>query len=228
MRRNILTALLVIVFGAGTVSALWHCHKGMYWPFAQASGVPAFLGTEFEMSLPEAQRALSRYGCRLVTFDAYKKAEETPKFESDWKFSLDECLYGISEDKRETQNTDRYYMPSVRMRNSKVEGRFAFLRGRLFRVEVYFEPIDASKADDVLASIEDDLNNRFMLHNRAHAEGQTNSYTHFYSNSLINASMFVDRRKPEKPVFDIGLYYRKVSEVKRQRIDKRDKEAFGH
>lgn len=226
MKKAFLVLLPLILVCAAAVS-LWLLHEHKYWPFAQTSGIPAFLDTEFGMSRPETERALRSYGVRLIGFPEFQKLEESIHFKHDGIVSLDELLYDLAGDKHERETKQQcLYMPSIKMLDSKVQARFAFHSGRLTHVDIVFQPLDSGKSDEVLSHLQAEFVQRFTKYSEHKPDQIKNVFTYFYSNEVVNAFIFVVRRNPEQQVFQLGLVWKAYVSELENTLKRRDKNAL--
>jgi hypothetical protein len=113
-----------------------------YGPFANASAHRAFMGTTFEMSVREVERAVGR---RLSSSTS---EHSTPEGLKEWVFEMLPDFDGKSES-RFLQDVAVYEVPC------KV--RFDFTGGRLGRVEVAFRPTTTSDSRMLLQKVLSDV-----------------------------------------------------------------------
>jgi hypothetical protein len=113
-----------------------------YGPFATASAHKAFLGTRFEMSVPEVERTVGR---RLAGPGSEPAQAEGLK---DWILEA-LPLFERPTMTRSLSNLIVYHVPCT--------ANFGFVRGKLARVEVQFEPTSTSESRLLLQRIQEDL-----------------------------------------------------------------------
>jgi hypothetical protein len=134
----VVVSAIVLLLGSGYM----YLKAEAYGPFATAGVHKAFLGSSFEMSIPEVQRSLGR---KLVPVAAERPASEGFK---SW-------LLGIIPDLEKKSETR--ILPELVVYSVPGKARFDFVGGKLGRVHVEFEPTTVKEAGRLAGRVHEDF-----------------------------------------------------------------------
>jgi len=170
------------------------------------------------MSRAEVRRALKKDGAELISYDAYRRTEESPLIESNIFF-----VPLFSEDRRRESSL---YMPSIQMSDSKVEAEFNFRDDRLIFVSVHFEPVQISQSQAVAKFLEERLRGAYQYSGREESTAVPGVYTLHFTSQSAAPSLWVNLTEPKRPIIILSIVSPKVQSSEAQRIRQREQSAF--
>lgn len=146
MKKVLISSLSIgLLFGV-----LFFLFSYSFWPFTTGTNVRAFLGTTFEMSIPEVQRKLNKKGAKLIDEYSLKKYHPDVKI-GDFSYVTDVDFTNSIERNKKIES---FYMSPLQLFESEVVAKFSFENKKLFSVVVIIKPFldllsNTSPADQV-------------------------------------------------------------------------------
>jgi len=193
-----------------------------FWPFVTGSNAPAFLGTTFEMSLPEAQRALKKNGIQLVNYTKFTSIDQEISKKNPFMKDLFKPLF--AKDKFSEGETQLWYMPSINMFKSQVVAEFTFKKNRLTFVQVRMFPV--SNPSHVVKLVTNELTSKYKLLQKETSKDISGAYTLKFKNNLSSIDFWINLTDLNNPIISLFISYNKnVSQVEMEH-KKREKRAF--
>lgn len=205
MKKKLIFGALVIIL-ALVIITLWAYRV---WPFSAASNTPAFLGTTFGMSLPEAQRALKSSGIQLVDKETFKMLD--PKISKKVLFG-DEFELVLAEDKIRKKETESWYMPSIEIFKSQVSAKFTFERYKLCHVEVSIFPFTIKNSDHIVEAITNKLTSAYKLVKKEVSKEVPGAYHLKFKGNLSSVNLWVNiiNTAEADPIINLYISYDKA------------------
>lgn len=162
MKNKLIFTALILLLIAGVA----FLKINYYWPFSTGTHVPAFLSAAFEMSQPEAQRALRKNKIQLVDHSTFLKV--TPDYLIKKPLFFSDIITEIGFDslflKDQIYKDTKYmYLPPVNMFKSAVIGEFCFIKNKLSHVEIKIFPIAKVQAKSIAKEIVTELEKKYNL-----------------------------------------------------------------
>lgn len=193
-----------------------------FWPFATGSNASAFLGTTFEMSLPEVQRVLKKNGVQLVDYTKFSSIDQEIGKKNPFVKDLFQPLF--AEDKLSEEKTQLWYMPSIDMFESQVVAEFTFKKNNLTFVQVCIFPI--SNPSHVVEVVTNELTSKYRLLQKETSKDVPGAYTLKFKNNLSNIDFWINLTEPNNPIISLFITYDKNISQESQEYKKREKIAF--
>lgn len=201
---------------------LWLLFFYRFWPFATASNAPAFLGTTFEMSLPEVQRTLKKNGVQLVDYTRFTSIDQEIGKKNPFMRDLFQPLF--AEDKLSEEKTQRWYMPSIEMFKSQVVAEFTFKKNRLTFVQIRIFPM--SNPSHIVELVTNELTSKYRLLQKETSKDISGAYTLKFKNDLSNIDFWINLADPNDPIISLFVTYDKNISQFEMEHKKREKIAF--
>jgi len=214
--RKFAAVVTTIVIVAGAVWGIFKLQGDRRWPFSTGTRDIAFLGTTFGMSPQEVRRTLGGFRLPLMTSAEYKSSGSATRLLID---SFTPLFY---DDRDEVT----LYMPGIEMFDSKVDADFTFRQDRLRAINVHFDPVSASKVDEVVSAIDSSLKERFQAPTREDSKDVQGEYTLHYSQSGW-PSLWVNTTDREKPIVLLAIVDPTAQAERSAAIRSRQQNAFG-
>jgi len=212
---------IVAVFALVVISVMFvFLYIYRYFPFSCATGDYAFLNTSFEMSVPEAKRALRKHGAILTDFQTFKNMEAEVLI-----FSPSLLIPVYSEDRPSSVNFT-LYMPSIEIFNAVTQGEFDFRNKRLNSVGIHFQSVALSKTSLLVDNLKQHLQKRYKYIGREDSNEVPGAYTLIYGNGKVNAKLWVNLTDVKKPIVSIWLLHLPTQAQDASRIKSREEDAF--
>lgn len=220
--KGILLALII-----STTVAWWYT----FWPFTKGSDIPAFLGTTFEMTLPEVQRALNKSGIQLIDKESFKKNH--PDISKISSLFIDFTpMIVLTED---SPKNDSWYLPPLEMFSSYVIGEFNFNTDRLVSVYLQVHPFKNLLSETSLAKANEEVIREIVssLEKKNYKSVKTEpsiaipgAYDQYFEGKKTKVNLWVDLTDPKDPIINIYIIYTKPNEIRKKIIEKRENNAF--
>jgi len=169
-------------------SAYLYVRAEGYGPFATGSSHKAFLGTTFEMSPHEVERALGRSL-------AGSRGEHAPEGLKDWAFMM---LPGM-DGKRDTRTLSPLTIYRV-----PAQARFDFVSGKLGRVEIQFQPTPSEDTTALVHHVQEDLEKEYRQQDSTASPENTSI---LYRKEAVDAALTQTSVDPRHQQVAIVLQY---------------------
>jgi hypothetical protein len=194
------------------------------WPFSTGSNTPAFLGTTFEMSLPEVQRALKKIGIQLVDIDTFKKLD--PELSKKEFFLSYDFELALGEDKLTENKVESWYMPSIKMFNSRVVADFSFNERKLEYITVSIYPFTKNSLQ-VVEEINSELKKKYRFIEKQLSKEVPGAYSLVFKGTSSSVNFWVNLTDQANPIIKLFMSYKINAATKREAaIQKRQMNAF--
>lgn len=202
MKRKLIGVFLALFF----VSLGYLLWSYKFWPFATASNIPAFVGTTFKMSVPEARRALKKNNIKLVNYETFKIINKIlGDKESFWWEQ-----YAVSESEIFPGNIklidhESLFMPAISMFNSQVVAEFNFANNQLNSVYVIIFPLSNDDAANVVQNITTQLQKKYTYLSKNHSKEIPGAYETIYGDDVCRLNFRVDLSNYKDPIITIDI-----------------------
>ena len=179
---------------------------------------PVFLGVAFGMSPEEVRVALARQNAQLVSRSEYDQIETSPLIR-DFEFKP-----LVSEDRVRYSS---WYMPSIRIWESRAEARFQFQENKLTFIAIHLEPVSRDPAGtiDILTR---DLESRYSFETRADSEQVPGAYSlDFRNDDSVRVSFWINLTEPADPILVLYVFDERADAIRTQELRDREMDALG-
>lgn len=179
---------------------------------------PVFLGVAFSMSPEGVREALARQNAQLVSRSEYDQIETSPLIR-DLRI---EPL--VSEDRVRYSS---WYMPSIRIWESRAEARFQFQENKLTSIDIHLEPISRDPAGTI-DILKRDLESRYSFETRADSEQVPEAYSlKFRNNDSVRVSFWINLTEPAEPILILYVFDERAADIRTQELRDREMDALG-
>lgn len=216
--RKIAATTMATAIVTGAVWGIAELRAERRWPFSTGTHDVAFIGTTFGMSPQEVRRTLAALRVPLMTRDEYDEYRSTTE-PSRQRLAILVPLFRGRDDVT-------LYTPGIEMFDSKVDAALTFRRDRLWSIEAYFDPVEASKVDTVASAVNSSLQAAFRAPSRVDSKEVPGAYTLHYSQTGW-PYLWVNVTDPEKPIIILRSIDSTAQAAEQTAIRTRQQEAFG-
>lgn len=221
-KKNLFIYIIAIILLFGSIYFLYSIK---IWPFSTGTNVPAFLGSTFEMSLPETQRILKKSGAQLVDRAVFNELDsEIGRMKPFVSDLFDELLF--SEDKIAKKNEQLWYMPSIYMFDSQVVAEFDFYDNKLTSVQVVIYPISKKKIPETINKLLIIFKSKYKLFNKEFSKDIPEAYSITFKDNSSKIEMWVNLANLNDPAIRLFISYNKDLMENEKNHDKRESTAF--
>jgi hypothetical protein len=194
-------------------------------PFSTGTNTAAFLGTTFEMSLPEVQRTLSNKGIQLVDRETFANLD--PEISQKKPFITDlGAEPAFAEDKTSEKNNQLLYMPSIDMFDSQVIAEFHFYENKLTFIQVNIYPLSKNKIPQIIDKISNDLKLKYKSFPKEFNKDVPDAYALIFKDSSSKVAFWINLADSNNPIIILDISYDKYSTQYESKLRKRESTAF--